>query len=77
MLRIGLSIAVTLFSYTATFAEDPSTSIRSSNEQALLAMLRKGLDVTSRVIINPLPEQLRPLALPVLEGGDGRSALQG
>ena len=35
------------------------------------------LGVTSRVIVNALPEQLRLLALPVLEGGDGRSSLQG
>ena len=35
------------------------------------------LGVTSRVIIDALLEQLGPLALPVLEGGDGRSCLQG
>ena len=29
------------------------------------------LAVTSRVIIDPLPEQLRPLALPVLDRVDG------
>ncbi len=29
------------------------------------------LAVTSREIIDPLPEQLRPLALPVLERVDG------
>ena len=34
------------------------------------------LGVTSRVIIRPLPEQLWPLALPVLERVDGRSTLQ-
>lgn len=32
---------------------------------------RYSLAVTSRVIIEPLPEQLRPLALPVLERVDG------
>ena len=35
------------------------------------------LGVTSRVIVDALPEQLWPLALPVLECPDGRSALQG
>lgn len=33
--------------------------------------------VTSHVIVDALPEQLGLLALPVLEGVDGRSALQG
>lgn len=36
-----------------------------------------GLGVTSRVIVDSLLEQLGPLTLPVLEGSDGRSALQG
>ncbi len=35
-----------------------------------------GLGVTSRVIVGALTEQVWPLALPVLEGGDGRSGLQ-
>jgi hypothetical protein len=35
-----------------------------------------GLVVTSRVIVDALPEQVWPLALPVLEGGDGRIGLQ-
>lgn len=37
----------------------------------------KPLGVTSCVIVDALPEKLGLLALPVLEGGDGRSALQG
>ena len=35
------------------------------------------LAVTSRVIVDALGEEFRPLALPVLEGGDMRPALQG
>ena len=35
------------------------------------APLFHNLDVTSHVIIDPLPEQLRPLALPVLERVNG------
>ncbi|OLS42477.1 hypothetical protein BV392_20415, partial [Rhodovulum sulfidophilum] len=36
-----------------------------------------GLGVTSRVIVDPLPEEFGPLTLPVLEGVDGCSGLQG
>ena len=35
------------------------------------------LGVSSREIVNALPEQLGLLALPVLERGDGSSAVQG
>ena len=47
----------------------PNCPIRGASEGA-------GLGVTSRVIIWSLLEQLRPLALPALEGVDGRSAFQ-
>lgn len=40
-------------------------------------MIAGRLGVTSRVIVDPLAEEFRPLALPVFEDGDGRPALQG
>ena len=42
----------------------------------LLSMLWHRRSVTCRVIIRALPEQFRPLAMPVLECADGRSSFE-
>ena len=58
-----------------TFA-DVYNYLAADQDRASEFFARYGLAVTSRVIIRPLREEVRPLLLPVLERVDGRSPLQ-
>jgi len=63
--------------YTPMRKIEPMLQVLSGVWALLIGIVLIMLGVTSRVIVDALPEQVGPLALPVLEGVDGRSALQG